>query len=571
MKTCTANKHLSHHLLTLGFACASLCSYNFAQAAQVQAQPKTQSQLVQVAKKPDAKAPKQLLILDKSWQMRSASFMKKMAYVEQLQKDLDEQFHTNENQSRILVAQSVVLVSEEQSQWAAVGLLRRAAQLSPLKLNKQATTIIWKDIQKKFDSQETSNYNILADIAAALATAGHSNIDDAWNFFLGIHAKNAGKTKAAAEAFEKIEPNSSFYRHAKLLEGLLSVNLGQQEKAKNALETVLALDVTTAEKKSKASRQLIVTLKEHAVLNLARLLFEQKEFKDSLSLYRSIDSSSPLFYESLSEQGWAFFLAGHPNRALGVGYGVTSPFFNKQFQPDQYFLNAAVNYWLCDFSAARQNIQSFVWHTKEDAALLRKWEIPENSSPQFIQKQTEKAYQVASNIIHGVSASNNLIGPRITQTIARKSNLIKNLKHLENLRTHRLSLQQSSWPMRSKNALVRAMIAMEESEQNQIGELTLSMINAMRIDYERALTQLRLIHVEIMTAEKDKLMNKERSATGQQFLGTEEDFLQSEQQALHVWSNERREFWKDELDSFVFKKTSQCQTNEGKGERHAEK
>ncbi|MEN9826482.1 MAG: hypothetical protein RI953_2227, partial [Pseudomonadota bacterium] len=83
--------------------------------------------------------------------------------------------------------------------------------------------------------------------------------------------------------------------------------------------------------------------------------------------------------------------------------------------------------------------------------------------------------------------------------------------------------------------------------------------------------QLRLIHLEIMTAEKDKLANNDRSASGQQFLGTEAEFTESASQDPHLWSNDKREFWKDELDSFVFKKTSTCNQPEGEVSRHAEK
>jgi tetratricopeptide (TPR) repeat protein len=517
------------------------------------------------------KSPKEIMLLDKAWQQKSESLLKKLAFIEQLQKDLDTQFHTLENQSRILMAQAIVLVSEETSRMAAVEFVKRAAELAPLKTNKTATAIVWKEFQKKIGINDSSNYNALAEIARALSTSGQSGNDAQWHFFLGIAAKNQGKIEDALAHLAKVEPTSPLFRHARLNEGLLNAANGQLQRARTALETVLSIDTTDAEKSSNMDNDNIVNLKEIAALNLARLMFENKEFKDALAFYRSIDSKSPLFYESLSEQGWAFFMAGHPNRALGAEYGATSPFFNSQFQPDQYFLSASVNYWLCDFAAARRNIRAFVAHTKNDAALLNKWKAAESASAEDKKLLVQKAFSIAEALVLGVSAQNSSLGPRSLQTIANKPLIVKKMKSLQMMRENRLAFQADKWPLRIKKAVMNALVKREEAEQAQVGSHVLAIIDSMRSEYDRAFNQLRLIHLEIMTAEKDKLANNDRSASGQQFLGTEAEFTESASQDPHLWSNDKREFWKDELDSFVFKKTSTCNQPEGEVSRHAEK
>lgn len=517
------------------------------------------------------KTPKELQLLDRAWQQKSNSMTKKLAFVEQLQKDLETQFHTLENQSRIMLAQSIVLCSEESSRMAAVELIKKAATTAPLKINKNATVLIWKDFQGKIGVSDSSNYTALAEVAAALASSGHTLTDGNWNFFLGIAAKGKGKTEEALAQLAKVEPSSPLFRHARLNEGLLNAANGQLQKAKISLETVLSLETTEAEKSSGMESESLVNLKEIAALNLARLMFENKEFKDALALYRTIDSKSPLFYESLSEQGWAFFMAGHPNRALGAEYGATSPFFSNQFQPDQYFLSASVNYWLCDFPAARRNIRSFVAHTKNDSALLGKWRTAENATADEKKTLVKKAFSVAEALFLGVSSKNNSLGPRSLQTIANKPLIVRKMKSLQKLRENRLAFHTENWPLRIKKTVVNALVQREESEQSQIGMHVLAVIDSMRSDYDRAFSQLRLIHLEIMTAEKDKMANNGRSASGQQFTGTEEEFIESASQEPHLWNNDKREFWQDELDSFVFKKTSSCDKTEGEVARHAEK
>ena len=125
-----------------------------------------------------------------------------------------------------------------------------------------------------------------------------------------------------------------------------------------------------------------------------------------------------------------------------------------------------------------------------------------------------------------------------------------------------MKLLGSAWPLQSKKTLIDALLNLEKKEQRRIGKLALSIIDAMRSDYERSLAQIRLIHLEIMTAEKDKLMKSGRSAEGQQFTGSEQDFLESAEGSARIWEDNKREFWKDELDSFVFNKKSECNTDE---------
>ena len=158
--------------------------------------------------------------------------------------------------------------------------------------------------------------------------------------------------------------------------------------------------------------------------------------------------------------------------------------------------------------------------------------------------------------------SNNLLGPRSLQTLGRKRSLINGIDELATLRANRMKLLGSAWPLQSKKTLIDALLNLEKKEQRRIGKLALSIIDAMRMDYERSLTQMRLIHLEIMTAEKDKLMKSGRSAEGQQFTGSEQEFLESAEGSARIWEDNKREFWKDELDSFVFNKKSECNTDE---------
>jgi tetratricopeptide (TPR) repeat protein len=514
---------------------------------------------------------KVLPVLDKAWSARSFPRAKKFAFLEYLQKEMESHTHTPENLSRLQLAQALVLLSEEKSRLSAAELISRAAETHRLNVTPHAVSLIWKDFVSKLDDRDASQTNALIAVAGALATAGHKIKEDSLAFYTGLYLKNSEKPEKAITLFSAVQPSSRFYRPAKLNEGLFYASSGKLSNAQDALELVLTLEKTPAEKSSGVGKDTVINQKEYAAINLARLMFETKRFKEAVTLYRTIDSKSPLFYDSLSEQGWAFFLAGHPNRALGAEYGASSPFFGQQFQPDLYFLRASVNYWLCDFKTALRNIQAYVVHTKDDASILRKWSIDKANSHEEYRGIVKKAFKVTEDLAHGVTASNSLLGPRGLRTIARNRNLLQKVKSLDELRARRKSIQESSWPAKTKNLVINSLMRWEEKEQEQIGRQSLALIGNMRLDYERTLLQIRMLHMEIMTAEKDLLMSKERSAEGQQFTGTEKDFFVAAEREAQVWTNEKREFWQDELDSFVFTKKSQCNNKEGEEISHAGK
>lgn len=501
-----------------------------------------------------------LQLLDKAWAVRKQPLPLKLSFMDQLLKELESQNHTPENRSRMQAAVSLVALSEKGSELAAAELFSKAAKTHPLKLNKNAAKTIWREFQLRLAPNSQVNTIVLADVAEALSSSGNGDLDTDYMYFLALSKLNGSDSNEALAVFSKMEPSSTFFRRAKLHEGLILAATGKNSAARSALEMVVSLEKTEAERKADTSETELIDLKERAILNLARIHFENKEFKEALSLYRSIDSASPYFYESLTEQGWAFFMAGHPNRALGIGYGATSPHFNQQFQPDQYFLKATVNYWLCDFPAARKELEQFVRHTREDAKLLRGWGKAEDGNSISLAKQYARAYDVTENHLLGVSAKNNSLGPKSLETLGRNRTLRDGLIELNTVRAQRQALSKKLWSRRVKNLLVDATFEREKSTKEKLGKLALSIIRTLQSEYERSVVQMRIIHLEIMTAEKDRLMKTGRSVQGQQFSGTEQEFLDSFQSgSAQLWADNKKEFWKDELDSFVFSKKSQCE------------
>lgn len=509
-------------------------------------------------------------LLDKAWSLRNEKIQKKIAFIEQvIRENQNDKNGLSDHSGRKNMAIALIALSEDGTELAAAELFSEAAKSAPLKLSPFAAQAFWREFLRKLDSSTQLGSMALIDVAKALETSYKDETDASFSYFLSLAKLQLKDFESAVTTLGKIDPSSSFYRQAKLQEGLLLASLGKNSQASVALEMVASLDTTPPERAAHISEEVIVGLKERALINLARIHFEKKQYKESISLYRGIDAQSPLFYESISEQGWAFFMAGHPNRALGVGYGATSPYFNQQFQPDQYFLKAAVNYWLCDYSAARGALELFAHHSREDAKLFRGWNLSSAINQNQDQHEQLKAFNVIESLYLGVNQKNNLLGPKALQTLSRNTVLMNGLSEIMSLRKQRQALSEKKWPVLSKNILLNSLLKREDKSKINFGKIALSIIQKLKKDYEKSLEQMRIIHLEIMTAEKDKMMNSGRSVEGQQFTGTEQEFLeQFQENPAQLWADNKMEFWKDELDSFVFNKKSQCEHYEKEGKNN---
>ncbi|MEY4064292.1 MAG: hypothetical protein RIR26_500, partial [Pseudomonadota bacterium] len=204
-----------------------------------------------------------------------------------------------------------------------------------------------------------------------------------------------------------------------------------------------------------------------------------------------------------------------------------------------------------------------------EAQMLKQWqESSSTANENAPEEDLEKAFKVVEGLSQGVTHSNNLLGPRSLQSLGRRKSIIEGLADLEKLRSARKNILSFSWPLQSKNMLMESFLRLEKEEKDNVAKIALSQIRTMSREYERTLAQMRLIHIEVMTAEKDKLTQSDRSSQGQEYVGMEKDFLENGGSQVRIWEDKKREFWKDELDSFVFAKRSQCDSTQGGGTKN---
>lgn len=416
---------------------------------------------------------------------------------------------------------------------------------------------IWAVFAKNMSGREIQEEVILQE-AARILDKPELQMDPAFVFHRGVAYFHDGHFAKAIPLLERVPISSADYRRAKLLEAISFSQENDLEKMVKALQIIISLDTTQAEKAAKIPSSTVVQLREMGVLTMARLMYELGRYPEALAYYRSLDRNSAFFYESLSEQAWAFFMAGYPNYAMGANYAVSSPFFDYQFNPDNYFLDSAVSFWMCDYSVAWNKLMRFIEHVRTEGDALkglvtRLTRLPQNES-------FEKFAKVAEDIRTGVSAGNLGIGPRVAMQIKEDAVLNDTLAALERLLHIRMQFENSRAIPAGRERILSGLVTFETAMRRVLGRQVRSRLYASAKDFDWNLTQARYLHLEILTARKDDLLGKERSVKGTEFVGDESTFWELSKGAAHKWGMDRNEYWFDELGHYVFEERSRCET-----------
>lgn len=483
---------------------------------------------------------------------------KRHVYVENVHGRLNAKQYTAAEEPIVYGILSVLHASDSQSRYAAVGFVGDLKLKWPQFAQADETESLWKAYLNLFSSDTPADELALSQIAGLMRgfKAKNARLDAEFSFYRALSLINEGKGSEALTELSEVPLDSENYRKAKFLEASLLLKQNRIDDAQDALQIVISLEQTAAEKRSRVQRSKVQRVRELAVLNLARVLYEQKRFGESVAYYRTLNQDSNYFYESLAEQGWPFFMAGYPNRALGAAYAATSPFFTHYLNPDSYYLKAAIFYWMCQFDLAFQAVQEFIEHGRLEGDPLRNLVAQTNAMSRA--QSLAKYAKILEDDNSGVSYQNIGIGPKTLSVLKAKPNLKKYVESLEVVTNQRNRVARPEVFNNGRDRILTSLVQFEARLREALGEAVKTELNVLAGDFEKALTQVRLIHLEVLTARKDSILGKERTVQGAEFVGQEKEFMEMSANRNQNWNQDKNEFWYDELGHYVFALNSQC-------------
>jgi hypothetical protein len=133
-------------------------------------------------------------------------------------------------------------------------------------------------------------------------------------------------------------------RYIKAIYGLVKFDL---DEATKVLQEILDSDIKQSDVINNARQ------------SLARILFEQKKYKEAYKMYETIDSPIEKQATVFLEEAWTQYYLKDYRRAMGLLYALEAPAFYRCFNPEKYVLKALIYNNLCHYNVAKDAVAEF--------------------------------------------------------------------------------------------------------------------------------------------------------------------------------------------------------------------
>jgi tetratricopeptide (TPR) repeat protein len=374
-----------------------------------------------------------------------------------------------------------------------------------------------------------------------------------WFYFEGLTLESKGNHDAALQSFRKLRVVDRYFLPAKYQSAMIYLAKGDNQTGETFLRSMLDSSSQTL---TTLSGKELASINNYAKIALARLYYQQRKFKESVLFFRAVDRGSPLFYDALFEQSWAFFMAGYPNHALGALHGVESPFFEHNFNPEASILRALVYYWMCRYEDSRQALADFTSRHAEAVEALAGFLDRK-------QLRDETAYELFENVITGVSSSALGIPREILTSSAEQESMMLWRDQFAAViaEINRLENGGVFGTMKGTKKATDMLRAESKLLQKRIGAQFVTELRGMKDHFDNLYQQSQFLYVELLMSEKEQLLGRELHASAKLDQVSRKKDISAWGSGNQSWnaSNLKNEYWWDEVGYYIYDIQPMCQ------------
>lgn len=181
------------------------------------------------------------------------------------------------------------------------------------------------------------------------------NSRDRVHFLAGKFLYNQGDLEEATKRFNRVgTDDTKLYLSAKFLSGVIDVRQGRMKKGLETFKDVLRYREGSGVRDEFATKVYTLTY-----LNIARLFYSVGDFETALRYYDRIERFTPMWLQALFESSWAYFRLGNFSKAMGNLWTISSPYFEDEFYPEAFLIEANILFENCHYDEALAIITKF--------------------------------------------------------------------------------------------------------------------------------------------------------------------------------------------------------------------
>jgi len=361
---------------------------------------------------------------------------------------------------------------------------------------------------------------------------------------VGRYAYSVDDYEAALGALGQVtDATPEIYLKARYLSGVVFVRKNQPEEALKAFKDILRhrRDVGS---RSEVARKIY----QSALMTTARIFYSTGQFDTALKYYDQIERYSENWLQSLFEKSWTYFRSGDYERAMGNLHTLNSPYFEEQYFPESRVVQAVILYANCRYEDAIIVVDQFV----KDYDALRK-ELAANLEQN--EDATDFYYWLSTLGQKGRRFSTRL--KRIfnlalkDQKLHRLFSLIVSLNREEALLE---AMRRTAVQKELAERMMGELVTYRELAIGETGEQARARLGAVHRDLRKLVSSAMKVKFESLNALKEIIEGKREKT----LKGGDEAARRRADRSLYLnWPFEG-EYWKDELDSYLFRIENLC-------------
>ncbi len=371
-------------------------------------------------------------------------------------------------------------------------------------------------------------------------------------YYLGIEAFTRNKYEKASGFFQKVSGSSKYYIKAQFHLGVIKNLRGNHSSAISYFEKV----------RSAASNS--PWIREQANLNIARIHYEMKRYRESLRYYSYISRESDNWLQALFEASWAFFMIQKHNNTLGTIHTLHSPFYINRFYPESYILQSITFLRLCRFKQVKASLARFRGRYKNTYGLLRKMLNSYDNNPKGFFKLV---YDYRSGNLNRYKDAQAIIDSLSRTDIYREAGNTLRFSDIEMARLDSGSMR-SRWAQSGLLDEVKSFLKNKKQAAIRSAGRQLYTKAAGYFSYLSELSnQTKLIQTEMLLGRIDRMrrrLNVGQADKKSNFIGGLQPLVVG--QEYEYWPFEG-EYWEDELGTYVYNVDAQCNKLGKKGKK----
>lgn len=166
-------------------------------------------------------------------------------------------------------------------------------------------------------------------------------------YLLAEYGVATERFKSALYWAKQVPSTHEKHMQARFVEALAEYQTGSKEKALRLQKDLIS---------SLKNRKETLEFQALVYLNVARMHFQDRDFKEARENFLQVYKDHPLWVQSLTDMGWSQLMSGDYEGAIGNMYSIQSPFFSSVYKPESYVIRTIGYLSLCQYGDAYRTL-----------------------------------------------------------------------------------------------------------------------------------------------------------------------------------------------------------------------